>query len=171
VKKVVVVGYSGPVNKSPVSELRDICLELGRTLAKKGYLVFNGGRDGVMELVSQGIREAGGIVVGILPDEEVGNTYLSVAVKTGLDFQMRSFVLLRNADVVVSVGGEIGTAIEILGAYALGKPVILLRGTGGWTDRISQVLIDGKYLDNRRIVEIHQAWTVEEAVQIIEQIL
>jgi len=171
VKKVAVIGYSGPVDRPPLLELRDICLELGKTLAKKGCIVFNGGRDGVMELVSQGIREAGGIVVGILPDEEVGNTYLSVAVKTGLDFQMRSFVLLRNADVVVSIGGEIGTAIEILGAYALGKPVILLRGTGGWTDRISQVLIDGKYLDNRRIVEVYQAWTVEEIVQIMEQIL
>jgi len=170
VKRVGVVGYSGPIDRPPVSDLRKLCLDLGMKLAEKGFVIFNGGRDGVMELVSQGARESGGTVVGILPDEETGNPHLSVAVKTGLDFQMRSFVLLRNVDVVVSIGGEIGTAIEILGAYALGKPVILMRGTGGWTDRIAQVLIEGKYLDNRKIVEVHQAWTVEEVLRIIEQI-
>jgi len=71
--------------------------------------------------------------------------------------------------VVVSIGGEIGTAIEILGAYAMGRPVILLRGTGGWTDRIVQVLIDGRYLDNRRIVEVFQAWSIGEVLKLIER--
>lgn len=169
-KRVGVIGYSGATDRPPVSDLRELCLELGRKLAENGFVIFNGGRDGVMELVSQGARKAGGTVVGILPDGEAGNPYLSVSIKTGLDSQMRSFILLRNMDVVVSIGGEIGTAIEILGAYALGKPVILLRGTGGWTDRIAQVLIDGKYLDSRKITEVHQVWTIEEAIDVIRQL-
>ncbi len=167
--RVGVIGYSGPIDLPPVLELKELCLELGRSLAKAGHVVFNGGRDGVMELVSRGAREAGGVVVGILPEGEAGNPYLSVSVDTGLDFRMRSFILLRNVDVVVSIGGEIGTAIEILGAYAMGRPVILLRGTGGWTDRIVQVLIDGRYLDNRRIVEVFQAWSIGEVLKLIER--
>ncbi|PLV59806.1 TIGR00725 family protein [Thermotoga sp. KOL6] len=170
-KKIGVIGYSGPIDKPPVLELKDLCLELGKRLARKGYVIFNGGRDGVMELVSRGAHEERGTVIGILPYKDHGNSYLSVAVRTGLDFQMRSFILLRNVDVVVSIGGEIGTAIEILGAYAMGKPVVLFRGTGGWTDRFSQVLIDGKYLDNRKIVEVFQAWTLDETLEIIEDLL
>jgi len=83
---------------------------------------------------------------------------------------MRSFILVKSVDAVVSVGGEIGTAIEILAAYANRRPVILLRGTGGWTDRIADVLIDGKYLDNRKLVEVYQAWSVEEVLEILERI-
>jgi len=168
--RVGVVGYSGPVDLPPVSELKNVCIELGRELARSGYIVFNGGRDGVMELVSKGVKEAGGTTIGILPASSYANSYLSLAIDTGLDFQMRSFIMLKNVDVVVSIGGEIGTAIEILGAYAYNIPVIFLRGTGGWTDRFSKVLIDGKYLDNRRKVEVYQAWSVEEVLKIIEKI-
>ena len=168
--RVGVIGYSGPVDLPPVSDLKDVCIELGHELGKSGYIVFNGGRDGVMELVSKGVKEVGGITVGILPAESYANDYLSFAIYTGLDFQMRSFVMLKNVDLVVSIGGEIGTAIEILGAYAYGVPVILLRGTGGWADRFSQVLIDGRYLDNRRKVEVYQAWSVEEVLKIIRKI-
>ena len=124
--KVGVAGYSGPVALPPVSEIADECVELGRRLAEKGHLIVNGGRDGVMELVSRGAKEVGGKVVGVLPFVKEGaNEYLDFALFTGLDFQMRSFVMLKNMDVMVAVGGEVGTAIEILGAYANAIPVIL----------------------------------------------
>ncbi len=50
--------------------------------------------------------------------------------------------MLKNVDAVVSLGGEIGTAIEILGAYSYKKPIILFRNTGGWTDNITKILIE-----------------------------
>jgi len=31
-------------------------------------------------------------------------------------------------------------------------------------------LIDGRYLDNRRKVEVYQAWSVEEVLKIIRKI-
>ena len=34
---------------------------------------------------------------------------------------MRSLVLIRSADLVISIGGEIGTLYEIISAYACGK--------------------------------------------------
>jgi len=42
-----------------------IARRLGNLLASKGYIIFNGGLGGVMECVSQGVQEAGGIVIGI----------------------------------------------------------------------------------------------------------
>ncbi len=162
------MGYSGPIDSPPVSEIADICIELGKALAEEGHVVYTGGRDGVMELVSKGVKEAGGTTVGILPGNFVSeyvNPYVDVPITTGLDFQMRSFVMLHSVDAVVAVGGEIGTAIEILGAYAYSKKLILLRGTGGWTDRFAQILIDGKYLDNRKKVVVEQAWSVKEVLE------
>jgi len=170
VKNVGVIGYSGNPYETPIKEIAELCLKLGEELGRR-YHVFTGGRDGVMELVSKGVKSVGGFCVGVLPwDGEESNGYNDLVVKTGLDFQMRSFILVKSVDAVVSVGGEIGTAIEILAAYANRKPVILLRGTGGWTDRIADVLIDGKYLDNRKLVEVYQAWSVEEVLEILERI-
>ena len=170
--RVAVIGYSGDVTKSPVKELKGLCEELGRRLAEEGYLVLTGGRDGIMELVSKAVKEAGGTVVGVLPftaSSVHANMYTDVPIYTGLDFQMRSFIMLHSAEAVISIGGEIGTAIEILGAYAQRKKLIFMKGTGGWTDRFASVLIDGKYLDNRRLVPVHIAESVEEAVRILKE--
>lgn len=168
---VAVVGYSGDINEEPVKSLTNLCLELGRELGKR-YVVFTGGRNGVMELVARGVKEVGGISVGILPwDGSDANEYNSVIVSTGLDFQMRSFIMIKSVDVVISVGGEIGTAIEILAAYANMKPIILVRNTGGWTDRIVSVLIDGLYLDNRKLAPVLQAYTVNEVIELIERVV
>lgn len=169
--KVAVIGYSGDINKDPVKTLADLCLELGRELGKR-YVVFTGGRNGVMELVAKGVREVGGTCVGILPwDGSDANAYNSVVIATGLDFQMRSFIMIKSVDVVISVGGEIGTAIEILAAYANMKPVILLRNTGGWTDRIVNVLIEGLYLDNRKLAPVLQAYTVCDVIELTERMV
>ncbi|ONN27604.1 hypothetical protein XJ44_03010 [Thermosipho affectus] len=165
-KKVAVIGYSGEIDQ----KLEKICFLLGKALSKK-YIVLTGGRDGVMEAVSKGVKSENGTCIGILPFEEKGNAYNFLDITTGLDFQMRSFILLKNADAVISVGGEIGTAIEILGAYAYGKPLILFNETGGWTDSIQKVLIEGKYLDNRKIVEIKIASSIEEILKILEDLM
>jgi len=57
-------------------------------------------------------------------------------------------------------------SVEILAAYANVKPVILLRNTGGWTDRIVNVLIEGLYLDNRKLAPVLQAYTVCDVIEL-----
>ncbi|KAF2958508.1 hypothetical protein AS159_02080 [Thermotoga sp. Ku-13t] len=166
---VGVVGYSGPVDQPPISEIAQLCLNLGEALAREGYTIVCGGRDGVMELVSKGARKAEGNVIGVLPVGEEGNPYLTVRIKTPFDNVTRSLVLVQTSDVVISIGGEIGTAIEVLIAYAKGKPVVLFEGTGGWTDRFAELLIGGKYLDNRKIVEVLKARSVEQILQILRK--
>lgn len=165
---VGVIGYSGDINTPKIKKIQKIAIELGEMLAKNGHHIFNGGRDGIMELVSKGAKKFNGIVTGVLPWEEKGNKYLDYEIKTGLDFSMRSFILLKSVDVVISVGGEVGTGIEILGAYAYSKPLILLKETGGWTDKIIANLIDGKYIDNRKLVEAHIAKDINEIKKILE---
>lgn len=167
---VAVVGYSGPIDLPPISEIAELCVELGRVLAERGHTVVCGGRDGVMELVSKGAKEANGTIVGVLPFGEEGNPHLTVRIKTPFDNVTRSLVLIQTSDVVISVGGEIGTAIEVLLAYARAKPIILFEGTGGWTDRFARLLIEGKYLDNRKIVEVHRAKNLEEVLELLKKV-
>ncbi len=168
--KVGVIGYSGNTESEPVKSLRDVCLELGERLGKN-YVVFTGGRDGIMELVSKGVRNVDGTCIGILPWEgSDANEYNSLVISTGLDFQMRSFVLVKSVDAVIAIGGEIGTAVEMLATYANRKPLILLRNTGGWVDKIPSVLIDGKYLDNRKMAPVYQAFSVEQVMTILDKL-
>lgn len=169
---MAVIGYSGRTDKPPVSDLKDLCYELGARLAQEGFMLITGGRDGIMELVSKAAKDAQGLVVGVLPftpSSVPSNMHIDVPIYTGLDFQMRSFIMLHSAEAVISIGGEIGTAIEILGAYAQRKKLIFMKGTGGWTDRFAKVLIEGKYLDNRKLVPVHIAENVEEVIKILKE--
>ncbi len=167
--KIGVIGYSGSINEEPVKPLENICEELGKEIAKRGHTLVSGGRDGIMELVSKSAKEAGGLVIGILPGLENGNDHLTFGVKTDMDFAMRSILMMYNVDVVISIGGKAGTALELFAAYGHSIPIFLLRGTGGWTDRITKVLIEGKYLDERKSVELKSVWSVEEFMEEIEK--
>jgi hypothetical protein len=166
---VTVIGYSGSISASPVKELHGICEEVGRTLARHGHVVMTGGRDGVMELVSRAVSKEGGRVIGVLPAGDEGNTHNEIRIRTGMDFALRSLILTKSADVVISIGGQAGTLLEIISSYSYGHPVILMGGTGGWTDRIGSVLIDGKYLDERRTAEVKRANSIEDLERLLEE--
>lgn len=106
--------------------------ELGSLLAEKGYTVVCGGGSGVMEAVSRGCSESGGIVVGILPGEDVsgGNSFLSMAVPTGMGVSRNRIIVLAG-EVVCAVGGSSGTLSEIAFALQAGKPVCCF---GNWKE-------------------------------------
>lgn len=167
--QVAVIGYSGSIELSPVRELSTVCFEVAKAIVSRGHTIITGGRNGVMELVSASVSERAGRVIGILPFDEEGNEYNQLRVRTGLDFALRSLIITKSADVVVSIGGEAGTLLEIVSAYSYAKSVILMKGTGGWTDRISRVLIEGKYLDNRKIVEIKQAKDTADLIEFLKE--
>ncbi|QBS38080.1 TIGR00725 family protein [Thermaerobacter sp. FW80] len=159
--RVAVIGDSGAIPPS----LRDAARAVGAALARQGAVVLTGGRDGVMAAVCQGAWEAGGLTVGILPgdDPREGNAWLHVPLTTGLGMEWRSMVLIHAADSVVMMGGGNGTLAELSAAYLNGRPVVILAGSGGWSDRIRQVLVEGRYLDGRRTVAVEFATTPEQA--------
>src|SRR3954447_20210210 len=104
--------------------------EVGRGLAERGVVVVTGGGVGAMEAASRGAREAGGMVVAILPgnDREDANPWADVSVVSGVG-HARNLSVAASADVVVAVGGGWGTLSEIGLAGVLGRPVVLV---GGW---------------------------------------
>jgi uncharacterized protein (TIGR00725 family) len=104
--------------------------EVGRFIALKGAILICGGLSGVMEAASRGAHEAGGVTVGILPqdDRRQANRFISVPVVTGFGMG-RNVIIARSADALIAVGGAYGTLSEIAFGLQLGKPVI---GLGTW---------------------------------------
>ena len=119
---VSVVG-SGTVT----GELYEKAREVGRLVAARGGTVVCGGRSGVMEAAARGATEAGGVAIGILPDEdrEQANEFLSYSIATGTG-HARNLAVVCSGDVVISVGGEYGTLSEMGLALKVGRPVVAL---------------------------------------------
>jgi uncharacterized protein (TIGR00725 family) len=140
--------------------------EVGRLVAEQGGVIVSGGLGGVMEAVSQGAKEAGGLTIGFLPSMDIatGNPYLDVALPTGLG-RARNLITARGCDAIIMIGGGSGTLNELTISYSEARPVVILRGSGGWADRIEAVLYDGRYLDDRKTTPIDFADDPADAVK------
>ncbi len=112
----------------PDAETYELAREVGRLVAERGGTVVCGGRGGVMEAAARGAAEAGGVSIGILPDENrsAANPYLTYSVATGVG-QARNLAVVCSAEAVVAVGGGYGTLSEIGLARKVGRPVVALR--------------------------------------------
>jgi uncharacterized protein (TIGR00725 family) len=103
-------------------------LELGRLIAQNGWVLVSGGRPtGVMQASVTGAREAGGLSVGVLYDEDRGNAAegLDIVIPTGMG-AARNIINVLSSDVVVACRGTGGTLSEIALALRFGRPVVLL---------------------------------------------
>lgn len=127
-KQIVVIGSS---NESPgLPE----AMAIGRFIAEQGHVLITGGRGGVMEAASRGAAEAGGLVIGILPGENIdsANRYCSIVIPTGLGFARNAINVLA-ADAVVAIGGGYGTLSELAYASLYDRPLVCCTFAGGWS--------------------------------------
>ena len=111
-------------------ETAGLAEEVGRLVAGRGAVLLCGGGGGVMEAAARGAREAGGLVVGVMPGRDASasppNPHVDVAIFTGMG-DGRNWVNVCSSDAVVAIAGGYGTLSEIALALKLGKPVVLLR--------------------------------------------
>jgi uncharacterized protein (TIGR00725 family) len=105
--------------------------ELGGLVARAGWVLVTGGRAaGVMDAAGRGAKEAGGLVVGILPGEDASGAseFVDIAVVTGLG-QARNNVNVLSSRAVIACGMGAGTAAEVALAIKAKKKVILLNAS------------------------------------------
>jgi uncharacterized protein (TIGR00725 family) len=123
------VAVCGPASCTPADT--DNAYRVGQLLAERGAVVICGGGGGVMGAVAAGARAAGGLVVGILPNDsrEGASPDLSVAVTTNMG-EARNVIIVRSADAVIAVGGSWGTLSEV--ALAARRGAIPVVSLGGW---------------------------------------
>jgi len=139
-RRIAVVGEQ---NASPGAEAA--AEEVGRLIAQRGGIVICGGLSGVMEAAARGASSAGGIVVGLLPDESASaaNPYVTVPIPTGMG-EARNAIIVRAAHALIAIGGAYGTLSEIALALRAGIPVIgletwRLAKTGDFADPLVRV--------------------------------
>lgn len=158
-----------PKGMAPKDAVYEACEIVGKLLARRGVIVVTGGKSGGMEAAARGAKSEGGLTVGVISGGErfTSNSFTDVefvssASLAGLD----EFFLVSMCDGIIAVGGGAGTLEELTIAYRNKKPIVLLRGSGGWADRLSE-----PYLDERRLIEAHFANTPEEAVEMLMKTL
>src|SRR5204862_6560560 len=145
--------------------------ELGRALATADLkLVYGGGGVGLMGATARGAHEAGGAVLGIIPDFLVGRERALDSVETVVVTSMhqRKQMMFEQSDGFVILPGGVGTleeVVELLSWRRLdlhSKPVVFYNPDDFWGPLFAlfQHTVDAKLTPP----EFMGAWTVADRV-------
>ncbi|MFT4124594.1 MAG: TIGR00725 family protein [Microbacteriaceae bacterium] len=162
-----VVGSARRGDEELPAHMLEVAEAVGRGVARAGAVLVSGGTGGVMEAASRGAKLAGGLTVGFLPQADLShaNPHLDLAFPTGLG-TLRNALTARCCDAIVAIGGGVGTLNELTMAYDARRPIVVVEGTTGWSDRLRAALVDGAYLDDRRVVAVSFVDTADAAVRL-----
>ena len=148
-------------------ELEKLAYDTGSNIAKSNSVLITGGLGGVMRAASHGAHDAGGLIVGIIPqnDFSLANEFCDIVIPSGMGL-MRDFLNALSADGVIVIGGGSGTLSEICAAYMYKKPIVALKNSGGTASKYAD-----QFLDHRKNVQIIGVETADEAIKyVLEQI-
>jgi hypothetical protein len=170
--QIGVMGSAADLSYS--KEIEKIAFEVGRGIAASGNITVYGAEkdyDSLSTAASRGAKSIGGLTVGVtygkgkeVWDKE-GNT--DVIIATGIERGGgREFVLVNSCDAVIAISGGSGTLTEIAIAYQSNIPVVVIKGTGGWSDKLA-----GEYIDARKRIQAIGVTGAQEAVDTILEIL
>jgi len=129
----------------------EVAEEIGARIARTGAVLITGGHAGVMEAACRGAAANGGTCVGIIRSGDLSraNRYCDIVIGTEIE-HARNVLTVLSSDAVIAIGGGAGTLSEICFAWIHARPLFILRGFGGWSDRL-----DDTPLDMRRSAPIH----------------
>lgn len=141
--------------------------EIGYWVAKKkATLIFGAEKDydSLSTAACRGAKKAGGLTVGVTYNKGLDifeKKNVDVVIASGLERGGgRELALVLSSDAIIALNGGSGTLTEIAIAYQAGIPVVVLAGSGGWSQELA-----GRYLDARRRIKIEVARTPKEAVE------
>jgi len=159
-RQILVIGHN---DNGCTPEHEKLAYETGIEIAKSGSVLISGGLGGVMQAACHGSHDAGGISVGIIPqdDPSLANEFCDIVIPTGMGLT-RDFLNALSADGIIIIGGGSGTLSEICAAYMHKKPMVAIRNLGGTAEQY----ID-QYLDHRKNIKILGADSPKEAVKLI----
>ncbi len=121
------LGLIGP--RQPSEQQIVVAESVGAGVARLGLSLLCGGREGVMEAACRGATQAGGLTIGLLPDNHwnTANPYVSVPIASGIGVA-RNAIIARASFCLVAVGGGYGTLSEMAFGLQFGRPVFALEG-------------------------------------------
>jgi uncharacterized protein (TIGR00725 family) len=143
------VGVMGSAEAVGATALREKAIALGRAIASRDVILLTGATTGLVYETGKAARDAGAFHIGISPAgderEHVERYQLPLdacdaIIYTGFGLKGRNVVLVRSCDVVLFIGGSIGSLNEFTIAYDEGKVIGSLTGTGGVADRVEELV-------------------------------
>lgn len=154
--------------------------DLGRAMAEHGYgMIFGGGSVGLMGVTADSALEAGGEVVGVIPDVivdcEVGHNGLTelCVVRT---MHERKAMMAERADAFIALPGGFGTMDEFMEIVTWAqlrihsKPCVLVNVRGYYDPllRFLDTAVEEGFIrmENRSLVRV--ARDAAEALEVIE---
>lgn len=147
-----IIGVMG--GSSCSKEEYEVAYQVGRLIAKNGFILLCGGGSGVMEGAAKGAYEEDGLTIGIMPgsnkEETPPNPYIKIPIYTGMS-DGRNSINVKTSDVVIAIGGSFGTLSEIALALKNEKPVIIL-----------------KTLEVDKILKTEKLYKAESPLQVME---
>ena len=159
-RQILVIGHN---TNGCTPKHEKIAYDVGVEIAKSNSVLLTGGLGGVMSAASHGAKDANGLTIGIIPQDDaaLANEFCDIVIPTGMGLT-RDFLNALSADGIIIVGGGSGTLSEVCAAYMHKKPMVAIRNLNG---PVAQY-IDG-YLDHRENVKIIGVNTAQEAVKKI----
>jgi uncharacterized protein (TIGR00730 family) len=165
--------FCGSSNEADPSYLR-AAADFGRALAEADLrLVYGGGGVGLMGACARAAHEAGGRVLGIIPDFLVGREHALESVEHVVVANMheRKMLMFDRSDAFVVLPGGVGTleeVVELLSWRRLelhAKPVVFYNPKGFWKPLFDlfQHTVDARLTP----AAFMQAWTAVEQVEEI----
>jgi hypothetical protein len=133
--QIAVIGSSA--RRIP-ARIREEAFTAGSLIAQHGCVMVTGGATGVSFYAAKGAKKCGGTVVAVNPlSEKVWNfqtldfRYADVTINSGFGLKGRNVIAINSADGVLAISGSYGTLNEVTIALDLGKPLAVVRKTGG----------------------------------------
>ncbi len=129
-RKPFIIGVMGSHNDESPGVMEN-ARRLGEGIAMRGHVLLTGGGSGVMQAASEGAYQAGGLVIGVLPNDrkhpldKYPNEFVDIPIYTGM-FDARNVINAKTPHVIVALSGGPGTLSEIAIALRSETPVISL---------------------------------------------
>jgi uncharacterized protein (TIGR00725 family) len=152
--------------------------ELGRLIAKHGMILVTGATTGAPEWAAKGAKSAGGFVLGLSPaiseyahinTFHLPTDYHDIILYTGLGYSGRDLQLTRSADAIITVCGRIGTLNEFTNAFEDGKVQGVLKGSGGESDLIPDIIKRSGVTSGKVVFESDPATLLEKIIAVLEE--
>ncbi|MFA4915220.1 MAG: LOG family protein [Syntrophales bacterium] len=127
-RKPFIIGVMGSHHEESPDVMED-ARRLGKGIARRGYILLTGGGPGVMRAACEGAYRAGGLVIGVLPNdrkhplEKYPNEFIDIPIYTGM-LDARNVINAKTPHVIVALKGGPGTLSEMALALINGTPVI-----------------------------------------------
>jgi len=163
--------------KSTSENLKSLADRLGRAIADHGCILITGATTGFPDLISRAARSAGAITIGVSPAqsrEEHVSRYLlpedgaDVIIYTGFGLKGRNVVNVRSSDIVIIIGGGIGTLNEFTIAFDEAKVIGILEGTSGVADRIREIAeLSERKTDSDLVFDSNPEALVDTCLQVL----